>query len=82
MLDLILECGHDLSLNLSSQPSGGASDGNKLAASGLPVIDSLGPRGGKLHSPDEFLYVDSLAERAKLTALVVMKIAIGEWASM
>ena len=56
LLDHILTCGHELGLNLSSQPSGGTSDGNKLAAAGLPVIDSLGPRGGKLHSPEEFLY--------------------------
>ena len=80
LLDLILACGRELGLNLKTQPSGGVSDGNKLAAAGLPVIDSLGPRGGKLHSAEEFLYVDSLAERAKLTALVLMKIAGGEFA--
>ena len=33
---------------------------------------------GKLHSPEEFLYVDSLTERAKLTAMVLAKIATGE----
>jgi glutamate carboxypeptidase len=77
LLDHILACGRELGLNLSSQPSGGTSDGNKLAAAGLPVIDSLGPRGGKLHSPEEFLYIDSLPERAKLTALVLMKFADG-----
>jgi glutamate carboxypeptidase len=78
LLDLIFACGRELGLSLSSQPSGGVSDGNKLAAAGLPVIDSLGPRGGKLHSPEEFLYVDSLPERAKLAFLVLAKLATGE----
>ena len=77
LLDGILAAGRELGLNLATQPSGGVSDGNKLAAAGLPVIDSMGPRGGKLHSPEEFLYIDSLTERAKLTALVLFKIASG-----
>ena len=78
LLDLILACGRELGMNLATQSSGGVSDGNKLAAAGLPVIDSLGPRGGKLHSPEEFLYLDSLTERAKLAALVLFKIASGQ----
>jgi len=77
LLDLILACGNEIGLSLASQPSGGTSDGNKLAAAGLPVIDSLGPRGGKLHSTEEFLYIDSLPERAKLTALTLLRIAEG-----
>jgi len=78
LLDHILACAHELGLKISTQTSGGTSDGNKLAAAGLAVIDSLGPRGGKLHSPEEFLIVDSLPERAKLAALVMMKYAAGE----
>jgi len=44
----------------------------------LPNVDSLGPRGGGLHSPDEFLVLDSLTERAKLTAVLLMRLAAGE----
>ena len=33
------------------------------------------PRGGAIHSADEFLIVDSLAERAQLSALTMMRIA-------
>ena len=65
-------------MKLTWTSSGGVSDGNKLAAAGLPVVDSLGPRGGKIHSPEEFLRIDSLVERAKLSALVLMKIAAGQ----
>jgi glutamate carboxypeptidase len=78
LLDQILACSHQLGLNISSQPSGGTSDGNKLAAAGMAVIDSMGPRGGKLHSPEEFLILESLPERAKLTAMVLFNIAAGK----
>lgn len=54
---------------------GGGSDGNKFAAAGLPNIDSLGPGGGSIHSPDEFLLVDSLVPRTKLAALVLLSLA-------
>jgi glutamate carboxypeptidase len=65
----------DLGMKLTWKPSGGASDGNKLAAAGLPVIDTFGPRGGKLHSPEEFLLLDSLTERAKLAVMTMFHLA-------
>ena len=66
-----------LGIPLTWKQSGGASDGNKLAAAGLPVIDTFGPRGGNLHSPEEFLLIDSLTERAKLAFLTLVRIASG-----
>src|SRR6056297_218825 len=44
--------------------TGGACDGSKLAAFGLPNIDTLGPRGNYLHSPQEFCDVDSILPAA------------------
>jgi glutamate carboxypeptidase len=78
LLEGIIACGRKLGLTLSHQASGGVSDGNKLAAAGLPVIDSMGPIGGKIHSSEEYLLVPSLVERAKLTALVLWEIASGK----
>jgi len=75
LMEMVESCGRDLGLPIHWRDSGGASDGNKLAAAGLPNIDTLGPRGGNIHSPDEFLLLDSLVERAKLTALLLMKLA-------
>jgi glutamate carboxypeptidase len=74
LMEVVESCGRDLGLPINWRDSGGASDGNKLAAAGLPNIDTLGPRGGNIHSPEEFLLLDSLVERAKLTALVLMKL--------
>jgi glutamate carboxypeptidase len=78
LLDAILGCGRDLGLNLATRASGGVSDGNRLAAAGLPNIDSLGPRGDRIHSPEEYLISKSLVERAQLTALLLLKIASGD----
>ena len=57
--------------------SGGVCDGNNIAACGVPVVDTMGVRGGAIHSPDEFLIVPSLAERAQLSALVLNRLATG-----
>ena len=77
LLESLATCGSELGTRIRWKPSGGASDGNILAAAGLPTIDSLGVRGDNLHSTDEYLIVQSLTERAKLTALLLMKIASG-----
>jgi glutamate carboxypeptidase len=74
-------CGAAIGIPVTWSPSGGACDGNKLAAAGLPTVDTLGPRGGELHSPREYLLLDSLTERAKLAALLMMRIASGETAA-
>ncbi|MDB5334191.1 MAG: acetylornithine deacetylase/succinyldiaminopimelate desuccinylase-like deacylase [Phycisphaerales bacterium] len=78
LLDHTVACGKELGLSLGHRRSGGVSDGNQLAAAGLPNLDSLGPRGGKIHSPEEYVLLDSLPERAKLTALLLMELASGE----
>ena len=58
----------DLGQHIGWQPSGGVCDGNNIAACGVPVVDTMGVRGGKIHSVEEFLIVDSLEERAALSA--------------
>jgi glutamate carboxypeptidase len=72
---LVKEAGADLGLDIGWKPTGGVCDGNNIAAAGVPVVDTMGARGGAIHSADEFLLVDSLAERAALSALTVLKIA-------
>jgi glutamate carboxypeptidase len=57
------------------RPSGGACDGNNIAAAGVPVVDTMGVRGGAIHSAEEYLIVPSLAERAQLSALVLHRLA-------
>lgn len=70
--------GASLELPVGWRGTGGASDGNKFAAAGLPNVDTLGVRGGSIHSSDEYLIPESLVERAKLSALILLSYANGE----
>jgi len=75
MLQQLQECGSRLGVPIDWAPSGGACDGNRLAAYGIPNVDTLGARGGQIHSHEEFVWLESLAERARLTALFLMQMA-------
>ncbi|SCA63957.1 Uncharacterized protein SCG7109_BT_00030 [Chlamydiales bacterium SCGC AG-110-M15] len=78
LFEAIRTCGKDLGLELKWQSSGGVCDGNILASVGLPTIDTLGVRGGAIHTSDEYVLLDSLCERARLVALFLMKLASKE----
>ncbi|MGN6498316.1 MAG: hydrolase [Tsuneonella sp.] len=78
LFDMVRDCGAALGQQIGWQPSGGVCDGNNIAARGVPVVDTMGVRGGAIHSPDEFLIVPSLAERAALSALVLTRLASGD----
>ncbi|WP_298197437.1 hydrolase [Novosphingobium sp.] len=77
LFTMVRDCGADLGLHISWRDTGGVCDGNNLAAAGLPVVDTMGVRGGAIHSADEFLCTDSLVERAQLAVLVLMRLAQG-----
>jgi glutamate carboxypeptidase len=71
----IEETGHEIGVPIHWRASGGASDGNKLSGWGVPNIDTLGPVGDHLHSPDEFLVIDSLVQRARLATALLLSFA-------
>jgi glutamate carboxypeptidase len=75
LFGLVKQCGVDLGLAIGWRDTGGVCDGNNIAACGVPVVDTMGARGGSIHSDQEYLIVDSLAERAQLSALTIMRIA-------
>jgi glutamate carboxypeptidase len=75
LFDLVKQVGAGLGLAIGWKATGGVCDGNNIAAAGVPVVDTMGARGGAIHSTDEFLLVDSLPERAALSALTIMRIA-------
>jgi len=79
LFDLVKHCGAALGLAIAWRDTGGVCDGNNLAATGLAVVDTLGVRGGAIHSSDEFLCADSLEERARLSALLLMRVAQHGW---
>ena len=75
LFSLVRDCGAALGLAIGWRATGGVCDGNNIAACGVPVVDTMGPRGGAIHSSDEFLMVDSLPERAQLSALTLLRLA-------
>lgn len=75
LFELVRDCGARLGQTIAWAPSGGVCDGNNIAACGVPVVDTMGVRGGAIHSGEEFLIVESLAERARLSALVLLELA-------
>jgi glutamate carboxypeptidase len=75
---LVRRAGADLGQEIGWRDTGGVCDGNNIAACGVPVVDTMGVRGGAIHSDQEYLIVDSLVERARLSALTILRLADGE----
>ncbi|KTT72761.1 hydrolase [Sphingomonas sanguinis] len=74
LFETVRAAGGDLGLTIGWRDTGGVCDGNNIAAAGVPVVDTMGVRGGAIHSPDEYMLIDSLAERAGLSALTILRI--------
>ena len=77
LFKLVQQAGADLGQSIAWKSTGGVCDGNNIAACGVPVIDTMGVRGGSIHSMEEYLIVDSLSERAALSALTILRLAEG-----
>jgi glutamate carboxypeptidase len=54
--------------------SGGCADSGFTAAMGAPTICAVGPVGGKAHSPEEYLELDSLVPRAQALARAILRL--------
>jgi glutamate carboxypeptidase len=57
------------------QDTGGSCDGNKLAALGLPNVDTMGVTGGELHSPKEYCHTASLLSATKTLVHLIAQTA-------
>jgi glutamate carboxypeptidase len=71
--------GKEVGVEIGWRESGGVCDGNKLAAGGLPNVDTMGPQGGDIHSEREYLLLDSLVPRTQLCASLLYRYAIGDF---
>ena len=65
----------ELGFEMKGRSQGGGSDGNFTGAMGIPTLDSLGARGAGLHTLNEHIQVDSLTERARLVAGLLMRLS-------
>ena len=60
---------------IEGEHSGGCADSGFIAAVGTPVICGVGPVGGNYHRPDEWMQIDSLAQRARFIGNTILKLA-------
>ena len=74
IFDLAKDIAKELGFDMTGRSQGGGSDGKFTGAMGIPTLDSLGVRGQGLHTLNEHIYVDSLVERARLMAGLLMRL--------
>jgi glutamate carboxypeptidase len=64
----------DSGLKVGGEFSGGCADSGFTAAIGAPTICAVGPVGGKAHSPEEYLEIDTMVPRAQAMARAVLRL--------
>lgn len=73
LFDFYAACGAALGHTVTGIHTGGCSDAGFTSAAGAPTLCATGPIGGRAHSPDEFVELDSMVPRAQVLALTVMR---------
>jgi glutamate carboxypeptidase len=54
--------------------TGGCADSGFAAATGVPTICSVGPVGGRGHTPEEYAEIETFVPRAQALALAVLRL--------
>jgi glutamate carboxypeptidase len=72
LFDLYVEAAADSGFSTAGEFVGGCADSGFTAGVGTPTLCAVGPVGGKAHSPDEFLRLDSLVPRAQACARAIL----------
>lgn len=65
------EIGASFGYELGEAQVGGGSDGNFVAATGVPVLDGLGIAGAGAHTLEEHILISDIAKRATLVTLLL-----------
>jgi glutamate carboxypeptidase len=74
LFDVYVESATEAGFTPDGEFSGGCADSGFTAAVGAPTLCSVGPVGGKAHSPDEFLRLDSMVPRAQACAKAILRL--------
>ncbi len=77
LFSAVQETGRAIGLGFDFIDTGGVCEGNNIFAAGVPNVDTLGVRGGRIHSADEFVVRESFVERAVLSGLLMNRVADG-----
>jgi glutamate carboxypeptidase len=74
LFELYVQAAADTGFQTGGEFTGGCADSGFTAALGAATICAVGPVGGKAHSPDEFMRIDSLVPRAQACARTIMRL--------
>lgn len=74
LLGMARAVGRELGIDFGWTATGGASDANTVAAAARPVLDGLGPVGGRTHSPYEYIEIPSVVPRTALLAGLIAEL--------
>jgi glutamate carboxypeptidase len=74
----VAAAGRAVGLEMIYKDTGGVCEGNNLAASGCANVDTLGPRGGLIHSDQEYAILESFPERVALSLAILVGYASGQ----
>ncbi len=74
LFELYVQSAADTGFATDGEFTGGCADSGFTAAVGAPTICAVGPVGGKAHSPEEFLRIDSLVPRAQAMARAILRL--------
>ncbi len=75
IFDLYVECGKEAGLMIGGEFSRGSADSGFTSQVGAPTVCGTGPVGGKAHTPEEFMRLDTMVPRAKTVALAIMRLS-------
>jgi glutamate carboxypeptidase len=64
----------DVGQPVDGEFTGGCADSGFTASVGCPTLCAVGPVGGRAHSPDEYLELDTLVPRAQGLALAIARL--------
>ncbi|MEL0004031.1 MAG: M20 family metallopeptidase [Rhodospirillales bacterium] len=74
MFDVYTAAGADIGLTIGGEFTGGSADSGFTAQVGAPTVCGTGPVGGRAHTPEEFMRLDTMVPRAKTVALAIMRL--------
>ena len=69
-------CGaaRDLGLKIGAERTGGCADSGFAANAGAATLCGTGPIGGKAHTTDEYVELDTLVPRAQACARAILRL--------
>jgi glutamate carboxypeptidase len=63
----------ELGFETDGNISGGGANAGFASAAGAPTLCAVGPAGGKAHTVDEFLIIDTLVPRTQAIAATILR---------